>query len=207
MLGNAKLVMRGGFRIFYDIEDGALNLPQFGGQAPFGYVANNYPCFTTVAIGAGGCLVPVNGSYSADPFQATTTGYSDPYPFIAGGHLGQFFTPAIPFCVCGYSSLLRTPYAENFNYGFQYQLSKDTVVEAVYVGSLSRKAIASTSLNNPEITGSNPNNLMAQYRSYVPTADPANPIYVVNDISPDCAPALSPIATQISFTLHGATPN
>ena len=29
-------------------------------------------------------------------------------------------------------------------------------MEAVYVGSLSRKAIASTNLNYPEITGSNP---------------------------------------------------
>ena len=201
MLGNAKLVMRGGFGIFYDIEDGALNL-QFGGQAPFGYVANNYPCFTTVAIGAGGCLVPVNGSYSADPFQTATTGYSDPYPFIAGGHLGQFFTPAIPFAFV-VTPQFRTPYAENFNYGFQYQLSKDTVVEAVYVGSLSRKAIASTNLNNPEITGSNPNNLMAQYQSYVPTADPANPIYVVNDISPDCA---RPLANcDANFVPHGAT--
>jgi len=35
VLGNAKFVMRGGFGIFYDIEDGALNL-QFGGQPPFG---------------------------------------------------------------------------------------------------------------------------------------------------------------------------
>jgi hypothetical protein len=201
MLGNAKLVMRGGFGIFYDIEDGALNL-QFGGQAPFGYVANNYPCFTTVAIAAGGCLVPVNGSYSADPFQTATTGYSDPYPFIAGGHLGQFFTPAIPFAFV-VTPQFRTPYAENFNYGFQYQLSKDTVVEAVYVGSLSRKAIASTNLNYPEITGSNPNNLMAQYQSYVPTADPANPIYVVNDISPDCA---RPLANcNANFVPQGAT--
>ncbi|MBV8475839.1 MAG: TonB-dependent receptor, partial [Acidobacteria bacterium] len=31
ILGSAKLVMRGGFGIFYDIEDGALNL-QFGGE-------------------------------------------------------------------------------------------------------------------------------------------------------------------------------
>ncbi len=201
MLGNAKLVMRGGFGIFYDIEDGALNL-QFGGQAPFGYVANNYPCFTTAAIDAGGCLVPVNGSYSADPFQTASTGYSDPYPFIAGGHLGQFFTPAIPFAFV-VTPQFRTPYAENFNYGFQYQLSKDTVVEAVYVGSLSRKAIASTNLNYPEITGSNPNNLMAQYQSYVATADPSNPTYVVNDISPDCA---RPLANcNANFVPLGAT--
>ena len=42
MFGNAKLVMRGGFGIFYDIEDGALNL-QFGGQPPFGAVSNFFP--------------------------------------------------------------------------------------------------------------------------------------------------------------------
>jgi hypothetical protein len=77
-------------------------------------------------------------------------------PSSPGGILGQFFTPAIPFAFV-VTPHFRTPYAENFNYGFQYQLTKDTVVEAVYVGSLSRKAIASTNLNYPEITGSNPN--------------------------------------------------
>ena len=196
MLGNAKLVMRGGFGIFYDLEDGALNL-QFGGQAPFGYVANNYPCFTTAAIAQGGCLVPVNGSYSADPFQTASTGYSNPYPFIAGGHLGQFFTPAIPFAYV-VTPQFRTPYAENFNYGFQYQVTKDTVVEAVYVGSLSRKAIASTNLNNPELTGSNPNNLMAQYQAAV--ASGSNP---VSSISPDCA---RPLANcDANFVPQGAT--
>jgi hypothetical protein len=196
MFGNAKLVMRGGFGIFYDLEDGALNL-QFGGQAPFGYVANNYPCFTTAAIAEGGCLVPVNGSYSADPFQTASTGYSNPYPFIAGGHLGQFFTPAIPFAYV-VTPQFRTPYAENFNYGFQYQLTKDTVVEAVYVGSLSRKAIASTNLNNPELTGGNPNNLIAQYQAAVAAA--SNPL---SFISPDCA---RPLANcDANFVPHGAT--
>lgn len=196
MLGNAKLVMRGGFGIFYDIEDGALNL-QFGGQAPFGYVANNYPCFTTAAIPQGGCLVPVNGSYSADPFQTASTGYSNPYPFLAGGHLGQFFTPAIPFAYV-VTPHFRTPYAENFNYGFQYQLTRDTVLEAVYVGSLSRKAISSTNLNNPELTGSNPNNLMAQYQAAV--ASGSNPL---SYISPDCA---RPLANcDANFVPQGAT--
>jgi hypothetical protein len=186
MLGNAKLVMRGGFGIFYDIEDGALNL-QFGGQAPFGYVANNYPGFLPAgAPPTPGYLLPVNGSYTADPFQTYTgAGFSDPYPFIAGGHLGQFFTPAIPFAYV-VTPQFRTPYAENFNYGFQYQLSKDTVVEAVYVGSLSRKAIASTNLNYPEITGSNPQNLMAQYQAAVLAG--ANP---TTYISPDCARPLA----------------
>jgi len=182
MLGNAKLVMRGGIGIFYDVEDGALN-EQFGGQPPFGYVANNYPCFTTVALAAPGCLVPINGSYSADPFQTATTGYSNPYPFIAGGHLGQFFTPAIPYAYV-VEPHFRTPYAENFNYGFQYQLTKDTMIEAVYVGSLSKKAIAGTNLNYPTIGG--PNGLMAQYQYYVGQGlDP------YSDISADCARPLA----------------
>ena len=82
----------------------------------------------------------------ADPFQTTSTGYSDPYPFVASGNFGQFFTPQIPYAFV-VSPHFRTPYAENFNFGFQYQLSKDLMVEAVYVGSLSRKAIASNETN------------------------------------------------------------
>jgi hypothetical protein len=186
MLGNAKLVMRGGFGVFYDIEDGALNL-QFGGEPPFGYGANNYPCFTTKGKGAStGCLEPVNGSYSADPFQTANTGYSDPYPFIAGGHLGQFFNPEIPFAYV-VTPRFRTPYAEHVNYGFQYQVTKDTMIEAVYVGSFSRKAIAGQNYNYPTLGG--PNGLMAQYQYYVSqgidpdfgiTADCARPLAACN---------------------------
>ncbi len=194
MLGSGKLVMRGGFGIFYDVEDGALNL-QFGGQPPFGYAANNFPCFTTVTLAAANCLVPVNGSYSADPFQTATTGYSDPYPFIAGGHLGQFFTPAIPFAYV-VSPHFRTPYAENFNYGFQYQATKDTMVEAVYVGSMSRKAIAGTNLNFPTIGG--PSGLMAQYQYYAdPTQGDSDPYL---SISTDCARPLANCNGAPAFT-------
>jgi hypothetical protein len=200
MFGNAKLVMRGGFGIFFDVEDGALNL-QFGGQPPFGYQANNYPCFTTAAIANPDCLLPVNNSYSADPFQSL---YPDPYPFIAGGHLGQFFQPAIPFAYVVYPTF-RTPYAENFNYGFQYQLTKDTIIEAVYVGSLSKKAISGTNLNNPQLSGV-PNSLMSQYLA-VATSKHPKPDKITNDIVnyivPDCARALA--NCNADFIPTGAT--
>jgi hypothetical protein len=192
MFGTGKLVMRGGFGIFYDVEDGALNL-QFGGQPPFGYAANNFPCFTTLGNGAStGCLEPVNGSYSADPFQTANTGYSDPYPYIASGNYGKFFTPAIPFAYA-VSPHFRTPYAENFNYGFQYQATKDTLVEGVYVGSMSRKAISSTNLNFPVVGGAN--GLMAQYQYYVGQGlDP------YQNISADCSRPLAACDGSPGFT-------
>jgi outer membrane receptor protein involved in Fe transport len=137
MFGNAKLVMRGGFGIFYDIEDGALNL-QFGGQAPFGDVLNlNFqPGDVTSAP-----------NFLADPF--TPIGLQNPFPFASRGLKGTFFTPKVSFAFVT-DPHFRTPYSENFNYGFQYQLTKDTAIEAVYVGSLGRKLISTIDVNAPQ---------------------------------------------------------
>jgi hypothetical protein len=147
MLGNAKLVMRGGFGIFYDIEDGALNL-QFGGQPPFGDVSNlNYSGFSPG-------FDPI-----ADPFNSFNPGTVNPFPFIAGGHLGQFFVPKVSFAFV-VDPHFRTPYSENYNFGFQYQLTKDTLLEAYYVGSLGRKLITSADVNFPQ-----PSILMAQFNN------------------------------------------
>jgi outer membrane receptor protein involved in Fe transport len=134
MLGNAKLVMRGGYGIFYDLEDGALNL-QFGGQPPFGAVSNTFPFFDGIT-----------GDPVADPFG--TFGLSNPFPFASAGKVGTFEDPKMPFAFV-VSPHFRTPYAQNFNFGFQYQVTQDTMVEAVYVGSVSRKAIASNEVNFP----------------------------------------------------------
>ena len=136
MFGNAKLVMRGGAGIFYDIEDGALNL-QFGGQPPFGAVANFFPSGLSAGVD------PVS-----DPF--TTAGSANPFPFIAGGHLGEFICcPTVGFAFV-VDPHFRTPYSESFNFGFEYQLTKDTMVEANYVGSLGRKLISSAEVNFPD---------------------------------------------------------
>lgn len=137
MFGTAKLVMRGGFGIFYDIEDGALNL-QFGGQPPFGDVLNlNFlPSDVTSAP-----------NFLADPF--TPIGLTNPFPFRARGFTGTFFIPKISFAFVT-DPHFRTPYSENFNYGFQYQLNKDTAIEAVYVGSLGRKLISTIDVNPPQ---------------------------------------------------------
>jgi hypothetical protein len=137
IFGNAKLVMRGGFGIFYDLEDGGLNL-QFGGQPPFGDVSNlNFSPGQVSSV----------SNFLADPFGPL--GITNPYPFAAQGRIGQFFTPKISFSFVT-DPHFRTPYSENYNYGFQYQLNKDTAIEAVYVGSLGRKLISSIDVNPPQ---------------------------------------------------------
>jgi hypothetical protein len=137
MLGNSKLVMRGGFGIFYDIEDGALNL-QFGGQPPFGYIANNTPNTYAGVVGDTPGTGPI-----ADPFTAMSL--TNPFPFT---FTGTFLTPKISFAYTTFPHF-RTPYSENFNYGFQWQATANTMVEAVYVGSLGRKLISSGETNFP----------------------------------------------------------
>ena len=135
IFGNGKLVMRGGGGIFYDIEDGALNL-QFGGQAPFGDVSNLNPQVNQVT----------NGNAFADPFGSL--GITNPFPFASQGRIGEFFVPKISFAFVTDPNF-RTPYSENFNYGFQYQLTKNTALEAVYVASLGRKLISTPDVNAP----------------------------------------------------------
>ena len=134
--GTGRLVMRGGFGIFYDIEDGALNF-QFGGQPPFGDGSNFYPTASAFAS---------TSNYLTDPF--TPLGYINPYPFAASGRVGQFFPPKISFAYV-VDPHFRTPYSENFNYGLQYQLSPNTMLEAFYVGSLGRKLISTGEVNFP----------------------------------------------------------
>jgi hypothetical protein len=137
LFGNSKLVMRGGFGVFYDIEDGALNL-QFGGQPPFGAVANTTPNTYAGVVGDTPGTGPV-----ADPFTAMSQ--TNPFPFT---FTGTFGVPAISFAYTTFPHF-RTPYSENFNYGFQWQATPNTMVEAVYVGSLGRKLISSGETNFP----------------------------------------------------------
>jgi hypothetical protein len=138
MFGDSKLVMRGGFGIFYDIEDGGLNL-QFGGQPPFGAVSNFFPSSYS----------GVTGDVVSDPF--TPFGLENPFPFASAGKVGTFLDPKIAFAYTTFPHF-RTPYSENFNYGFQWQATRDTMVEAVYVGSLGRKLISSAETNFPDPT-------------------------------------------------------
>jgi hypothetical protein len=140
IFGTAKLAMRGGIGIFYDIEDGGLNL-QFGGQPPFGAVSNMFPTPTNYSGFTGD---PVSDPYLLAFGDST----QNPFPFRSRGLVGTFLTPKIPFAYTT-DPHFRTPYSINYNYGFQWQAARDTMVEAVYVGSLGRKLISTAETNFP----------------------------------------------------------
>jgi Carboxypeptidase regulatory-like domain len=183
--GNGKLVLRGGFGIFYDIEDGALNL-QFGGQPPFGAVENISPTQTNYSALAAGTNV------MTDPY--TPFGLVNPYP--TNDKIVGFGVPKIPFAYAVYPHF-RTPYSENINLGYQYQLTRSTMLEMDYVSTLGRKSVASYDLNHPDQSL-----LEGQYASYGSTyADCARPLAVCTDPDfPDQTPAEAAVDPDASPT-------
>jgi len=118
-MGNQKLVMRGGYGINYDrmynniFENIRFN-PPFFAFSLIGFLGNGVPY--------GGLISP--GLYTA-PFTSTAT------------FGGAALTPSLR----AMDQNLVTAYYEQANYGFQYQLTKDTVLEANYVGTFGHKLL------------------------------------------------------------------
>lgn len=117
----SKLVMRAGYGIFYGgDENGPYSNPSPGFNPPF-FVTQSYsvPCFLSSAnpaLGPNDCSIPgLNTLSQGFPSNALT----DPN------------TPLL-FAV---SPNLRTPYTQQWHFGFQYQLPTQSVLEVSYAGS------------------------------------------------------------------------
>ncbi len=116
-----KLVMRAGYGLFYGgDENGPYSNPSPGFNPPF-FVTQSYtvPCFLPSAnpsLGPNDCAIPgLNVLAQGFPASALT----DPN------------TPLL-FSV---SPNLRTPYTQQWHFGFQYQLPGQSVLEVSYAGS------------------------------------------------------------------------
>lgn len=119
-LSNQKLVVRGGYGINYD---------RIYNQV-FGTIRYNPPAFAI------GLLGPFSGNGTViTPAQTTAL---NTYPFTGTSTFaGVGLTPSIRDI---YQDLV-TPYYEQVNLGFEYQLRKDVVLESNYVGTFGHKLI------------------------------------------------------------------
>jgi hypothetical protein len=168
-----KLVVRGGYGIFYDRPSAAFintvfsnypflreaevtfpspNIPistAFSQQFPnfpfFGYLPNRL--FRTAGA---------NGAYQLRDGTPTTRGADGtPNPIDPATGLPITGNIAETFEFRAVDRNLKTPYVQQFNFGFQYELFKNTLIEARYVGTKGRKLLQANSfaqgfdLNDP----------------------------------------------------------
>lgn len=132
--GKGKLSIRSGFGVFYNTPESELTL-QFLGALPYG-----------VSL-----VLPVGATDMTHPFQ-TPVGEApfttNPFPF-------QQPKPGSPFNFANFGSLFlttmdpkfATPYAYEYDFQVQYQIAKDWLADAGYVGSQGRKLEIRRDLN------------------------------------------------------------
>jgi outer membrane receptor protein involved in Fe transport len=154
VFGNGKTSLRGGFGFAYDILKGEDNL-QFNGQPPF---------FSSVGLnlnGPGGLDDPFTNAGAVNPFPSHPPDHNlnfadNGFLPINGGEAVYVVDPH-----------LRTPYTYQYNLGLQHQLAQGTIMEANYVGSMSRKLTTLVDANPMD-----PSTIAPVYD----TTDPANPV-------------------------------
>ena len=140
--GNGKTSLRGAFGVFYDILKAEDNL-QFNGKPPF--------------FASAGFVFP-----PLPPNQMSEVNYLN-QPFVAAGVPNPFPSRTPPsnldFAAAGYLPIgasgsifvvdphLRTPYNLQYHLTFQQEIAENTIFQASYVGSGSRKLTALTDVN------------------------------------------------------------
>jgi hypothetical protein len=126
LLGNAKLVMRGGFGIGFDrlynnvYENIRFNAPHFAD--------NNFGALD-------------NGVAAAPAYQPGLYAI----PFTGNNQLAAFGGKPTPRHI---DQNLVTAYYEQFHYGFEYELAPGYVLETDYIGTLGRKLVGLDDINN-----------------------------------------------------------
>ncbi len=155
---NDKFVIRGGYGLFYDRPSGAF----------INTIFSNYPFLREVEITVPSGNVPIANAFGAVP---TTTPLNSFLPFriVRGaGATGSYsirdatgvaFDPrgqstgaetgniAETFEFRAIDRDLTTPYVHQFNVGFQYEIVRDLLFEARYVGTRGRNLLQAVAFN------------------------------------------------------------
>lgn len=170
---NGKLVLRGGYGIFFDRPSAAF----------INTVFSNYPFLREAEVTYPAPNIPIATAFSQQFPNFPFSGYLPNRLFRTSGANGTYqlrdgtptnrgadgtlnpIDPATGLPITGNIAEtfefravdrdLRTPYVQQFNFGVQYEIGRNTLVEARYVGTRGRKLLAANSfaqgydLNDP----------------------------------------------------------
>lgn len=128
-----RLVVRGGYGIFYGAFENRGGYPSLGYNYPFQY------SFTYPAPNSQSPVTLPNG-------QSATLENA-----FAGIPLNPTLVEGAGLYLRGIQLNYKTPYVQSYNLTLQYQLSPSTTIEAGYVASLSRHLEAFIGTNNPSV--------------------------------------------------------
>ena len=155
---NDRFVVRGGYGLFYDRPSGAF----------INTVFSNYPFLREVEITVPSGGVPIQNAWAAVPTNTplnsflpfrivrgsgATGGYTirdatgvafDPRGTSTGSETGNI---AETFEFRAIDRDLSTPYVHQFNVGFQYEIVRDLLFEARYVGTRGRNLLQAVAFN------------------------------------------------------------
>jgi hypothetical protein len=121
--GSGKLSIRAGGGLFYNVPESELTL-QFLGAPPYGA--------QIVSFADTDMTMP----YQTSLYNPLT---SNPFPFVSAKPGQPYdFTPDAPIGITMMDPHFSTPYAFQYSFQIQYQLARNWVVEAAYVGSQGR---------------------------------------------------------------------
>jgi hypothetical protein len=153
-----KFAIRGGYGLFYDRPSGAF----------INTVFSNYPFLREVEITVPSGSVPIDNAFRAVPTSlglnqflpfrivrgsGATGGYTirdatgvstDPRGTSTGSETGNI---AETFEFRAIDRNLKTPYVHQFNIGFQYEIVRDLLFEARYIGTRGRKLLQAVAFN------------------------------------------------------------
>ncbi len=187
-LDSNRLVVRGGFGFFYDRPSAAF----------INTIFSNYPFLREIEITVPSGNVPIATAFSA---QNTTLPLSNWLPFriMRGSGTGGTYvirdntgitqdargntTPpgniAETFEFRAVDRNLKTPYVQQWNLGFQYEITKSTLFEARYVGTRGRNLLQAVAFNQGfNLNDSNtPDHIYERFnQAYVAAGAPNGPL-------------------------------
>lgn len=154
VFGTGKLSVRAGHGMFYDMPVSELSL-QFLGKPPLG--------LQTYIQGATDMTKPYSSALSPIP---------QPFPFVPVKRGGTFdYTSVTPLGLTVMDPTFRTPYSMQWNFQVQYQVAKDWMLDAAYVGTTGVKLLNRTQ-QNPAIITPTANSLNIDQRRIYNLANP-----------------------------------